>query len=102
MLPAPLDASEEVRREVARVVSRLSALGPARTRSGVVAPSAQRLADLATDAEGVPRRPVPALAPHGWADLLVVLVGDLLRADPDDSALGAARDELVALRRGLA
>lgn len=102
MLPAPRDASEEVQREVARVVSRLSALGPARTDPALVAPYAQHLADLATDAEGVPRRQVPDLAPHGWADLVVVLVGDLLLAAPDEPTLERARDELVALRRALA
>ena len=102
MLPAPLDTSEEVQREVARVVSRLAALGPARTDSLLVAPYAQRLADLATDAEGVPRQQVPDLAAHGWADLLAVVVGDLLLADPDESALGSARDQLVALRHALA
>lgn len=101
MLPALRDASEEVQREVARVVSRLSALGPARTDGTVVAPVVQSLADLALDAEGVPRRPVPELEAHGWADLLLVLVADLLRAEPDERTLAAARDALVALRRTL-
>jgi hypothetical protein len=60
----------------------------------------QQLADLAADAEGGPRRPVPELAPHALADQLVVLGRDVATwcAEP---ALADAQELLVALRRSL-
>ncbi|MGJ7442438.1 hypothetical protein [Aquipuribacter sp. MA13-6] len=101
MLPTPRDTSEEVAQEAARVVSRLSTLTPARIPVDVVRPAVQRLADAARAAEGLDPHPVPDLAPHGWVDLLRVVVGDLLDASPGEAGLVAARDELVELRRAL-
>jgi hypothetical protein len=106
VLPEPRDTSEEVEREAARVVSRLGTLSPARVPVDVVRPSVQRLADLARRAEGLAPLPVPDLAAHGWADLLRVVVDDLLLVTsaveaPDEELLGEARDALVALRRAL-
>lgn len=60
----------------------------------------QVLADLAADAEGRPRRPVPALAPHGLGDQVLVLGHDLLAvASPDARAAGLSA--LIELRRAL-
>lgn len=86
---------------MARVVSRLSTLGPTRIDADLLAPAAQRLADLAAVGEGRPSRPVPDLAAHGWADLLIVLAHDLLAAGPPEDLLARAHDELVRLRRAL-
>lgn len=60
----------------------------------------QALADLAADAEGRVRRPVPGLAPHGLGDQVLVLGHDLLAvADPGAQARGLAA--LTGLRREL-
>lgn len=109
MLPTPRSTSEEVEQEAARVVSRLGTLSPARVPVDVVRPAVQRLADLARRAEGLEPLPVPDLAPHGWADLLRVVVDDLLlatsagegAASAAEDLLVAARDTLTALRRAL-
>ncbi|WP_380165893.1 hypothetical protein [Jannaschia sp. R86511] len=101
MLPTPRDTSEEVAQEAARVVSRLGSLNPARVPVDLVRPAVQRLADTARAAEGLEPHPVPDLAPHGWVDLLRVVVGDLLDAGAGEDRLVAAREELVALRRAL-
>jgi hypothetical protein len=60
----------------------------------------QRLADLAADAEGRRRRPVPALAPHGLADQVLVLGHDLL-AVCDPAARTAGLTALGELRHTL-
>jgi hypothetical protein len=109
VLPVPRDTSEEVEQEAARVVSRLGTLAPARVPVDVVREAVQRLADLSRAAEGLDPLPVPDLAPHGWVDLLRVVVGDLLEAcsgrvvGPDEAErlLVAARDILTDLRRSL-
>ncbi len=101
MLPAPRSTSEEVEQEAARVVLRLGTLSPTKVPADVVRASAQRLADLARAAEGLPPHPVPDLRPHGWASLVRVLAADLLAAGATEEQLVAARDELVALRRAL-
>ena len=101
MLPTPRDTSEEVAQEAARVVSRLGTLSPARVPVDVVRPAVQRLADLTRRAEGLDPLPVPDLAPHGWVDLLRLVVGELLAVGPDEPTLVVVRDELVELRRAL-
>lgn len=75
------------------------------TRAEVAAVAVQRIADLAADAEGQPRRTVPRLPGQtgaGLADQLAVLVADLARTpDPgrrDEGAL--ALRELAAALRG--
>jgi hypothetical protein len=93
-------------REAVRVADRLRVLGPrwaARDHQPDVAMIAdvrqvlQRLADLAADAAGGPRRPVPELALHALADQVLVLAHE---AD-DAGAADHARDVLVGLRRRL-
>lgn len=101
MLPAPRSTSEEVQQEAARVVSRLGTLSPTRLPVDVVRASVQRLADTARAAEGLPPLAVPDLRPHGWVDLLRVVVADLLAAGASEETLSSARDELTALRRAL-
>ncbi len=101
--------AQRVRVEGARVVERLRTLGPqrlARAHEDGVCPAerahrvAQRLADLAADAAGRARRPVPRLPDPSAADQLTVLVADVL-AEGDEPALASAADELTALRRAL-
>ena len=111
MIAEPTTPTGRVGRELDRVLTRLAALGPARsarpgpdgtTPADRVRPLLQHLADAAADAEGGPRRPVPALAAHALGDQLAVLAADLLAAVPaDDPALAEAADELTALRRAL-
>jgi hypothetical protein len=60
----------------------------------------QRLADLAADAEDRRRRPVPALAPHGLADQVLVLGHDLI-AVADPAARTAGLTALGELRHAL-
>ena len=70
------------------------------TRADVAAAALQRLADVAADAEGQPRRTVPLLAEVSLADQLTVMVDDILRTD-DPTAVRAAATELAALRSAL-
>ena len=110
--------SAALARELDRVADRLRVIGPryaardtpesAAALDGVRA-AVQRLADLAADAEGVPRRSVPRLAPYALADQVLVLGHDLLAAagphpeksTPADAALSAGHALLVELRRAL-
>jgi hypothetical protein len=96
-------------RELGRVVGRLRGLSLERLQrpddQGVTPASrthdcAQHLADLAADAAGRDRRPVPALAAHGAADQLTVVARDVL-AEGDEAAVATAADALAGLRRGL-
>jgi hypothetical protein len=96
-------------RELGRVATRLRGLSLARlqrpddqgvTPAGRTHDCAQHLADLAADAAGRPRRPVPVLAAHGVADQLTVVAHDVL-AEGDEPAVVAAAAALTALRRAL-
>jgi hypothetical protein len=96
-------------RELGRVVTRLRGLSLERLQrpddAGVTPASrthdcSQHLADLAADAAGRARRPVPVLAAHGVADQLAVVAHDVL-AERDEAAIGAAAEALTALRRAL-
>jgi hypothetical protein len=96
-------------RELGRVVGRLRGLSLERlnrpddqgvTAAGRTHDCAQLLADLAADAEGRDRRPVPALAAHAAADQLTVTARDVL-AEGDEAAVSAAAAALTALRRAL-
>lgn len=85
---------EDALRRLERLADRLRVVGPrlaardgedarqvlARVRQGL-----QRLADLAADADGRPRRAVPELAPYALADQALVLGHDLL-GTPDPAA----------------
>jgi hypothetical protein len=102
--------------ELERVADRLRVLGPrlaARADGkddagggtgtlGRVRQTLRTLAELAADAEGRPRRPVPELAPHALGDQLLVLGHDLLAVTdghPRERHAGLAA--LVDLRRSL-
>jgi hypothetical protein len=96
-------------RELGRVVTRLRGLSLERLQrpddEGATPASrthncSQHLADLAADAAGRARRPVPVLAAHGVADQLTVVAHDVL-AEGDDAAVAAAAAALTALRRAL-
>lgn len=93
-------------READRVADRLRVLGPrwaARQHAAdaeavaAVRAALQALADLAADADGDERRPVPALALHALADQVLVLAHEADRA----GAGPAAAEALVALRHRL-
>ena len=115
MIAEPTTPTGRVGRELDRVLTRLAALGPARSArpgpDGVapavrVRPVLQHLADAAADAEGRVRRPVPALPAHALGDQLAVLAADLLAALPPDDPSAAPgledlAERLTALRRAL-
>ena len=61
----------------------------------------QLLADLAADAEGRPRRPVPVESPVVIPDQLRVLADDLLAAGPSAGGLAEAAAAVDAVRAGL-
>jgi hypothetical protein len=99
----------ELLRELDRVADRVRVMAPrlaARTGPepeqalAAVRTLLQQLADLAADAEELPRRPVPELGAHALADQLVVLGRDVAGACAEP-ALADAQELLVALRRAL-
>jgi hypothetical protein len=103
------DVRHQLERETTRVTDRLRTMaldrlqrpdadGPALEQR--VHAAAQALADLAADAAGRERRPVPVLATHGVADQLAVTAADVL-AEADGPHQRQALDVLVALRRAL-
>jgi hypothetical protein len=61
----------------------------------------QRLADLAADAEGRPRRPVPREHDMVLPDQIRVMADDLLAADPPPSVMAEAAEAVAALRAAL-
>jgi hypothetical protein len=98
--------AERLEREAERVADRLRVLGPrwagrVAAADGValaaVRSSLQRLADLAADTSGEPRRPVPQLAPRALPDQVLVLAHEASSA----GASAAADEVLVELRRAL-
>jgi hypothetical protein len=98
--------AEALGREAGRVADRLRVLGPrwaARDHApdaeavAAVRAALQQLADLAADAAGELRRPVPQLAVHALADQVLVLAHEADAAGAGD----AAADLLVVLRRRL-
>lgn len=102
----PPDA-EAVSRDAERVADRLRVVGPRlQSRQGAQADASlaavratvQQLADLAADAEGLPRRSVPALQAYALGDQILVLVHDVV-ATGDPGALSKTQDVLRALRR---
>ncbi|MEZ0164591.1 hypothetical protein AB2L27_07420 [Kineococcus sp. LSe6-4] len=109
-LGAPESRRTELSRVLALQTDRIRGLPLARldrarpgeelSAADVVRAAAQDLADLAADAEGQPRRPVPRLATHGLGDQLAVLGADVLRHG-DAAALAAAHEVLTTVRRAL-
>jgi hypothetical protein len=76
--------------------------GSAGTRGDLTHGLVQRIADLAADAEGQPRRPVPRLAADAaLTDQLRVVAADLLAADPPEAVTAAAADDVRAVRAAL-
>jgi hypothetical protein len=103
------DPRATLERELDRVLSRVRGLSLERlqrpdaqgiTPAGRTHGCSQHLADLAADAVGRDRRPVPVLAPHGVADQLAVTAHDVL-AEGDETAVVDAAAALTALRRAL-
>ncbi|RZU52125.1 hypothetical protein EV385_3967 [Krasilnikovia cinnamomea] len=74
-------------------------LGP--TKADLAYALVQSLADLAADAEGRPRRPVPRLTDPVLPDQLRVTSDDLLAAEPGAHVFAQAGVEVDALRRVL-
>ena len=70
------------------------------SRGEAAAVAVQRIADVAADAEGQPRRTVPDLGDLVRADQLAVLVDDALRTGSPAAATAVSR-ELTALRTTL-
>ena len=106
----PDDPAVLLRRESRSLVQRLRLWTPARyaaaappygTRADLVRHLAQSLADLAADAEGGPRRPLPRLDDLGVADQLAVTADDLVRAGPAPVVARAATAHLLVHRRDL-
>ncbi|WP_433374835.1 hypothetical protein ACQPZX_04770 [Actinoplanes sp. CA-142083] len=62
----------------------------------------QRLADLAADAEGRPRRPVPREHDMVLPDQIRVMADDLLAAEPSPPVMAEAAQAVGALRDSLA
>ncbi|PRY15236.1 hypothetical protein [Kineococcus rhizosphaerae] len=76
------------------------AAGESTSPADAVRAAAQELADLAADAEGRDRRPLPRLATHGLGDQLAVVGADVVRSGTA-TTLAAAHDVLARVRRAL-
>ncbi|HET8681170.1 MAG TPA: hypothetical protein VFM54_04775 [Micromonosporaceae bacterium] len=96
--------AEAVLRELEVLRNRVSHWGQPRWvgRADTVYGLVQRIADLAADAEGEPRRPVPRLdSDLALVDQLRVVTADLLAAGPAAHVLASAAADLAAVRRAL-
>jgi hypothetical protein len=72
------------------------------SRGELVHALVQRIADLAADAEGQPRRPVPRLsADTALPDQLRVVTADLMAAAPPAAVITAAAADVETVRRAL-
>jgi hypothetical protein len=70
------------------------------SRADVVHRLVQRIADLAADAEGRERMPVPRLENDlGIADQLRVVAADLVTAGPPAEVLTSAAEDVAGVRR---
>ena len=102
MLPEPSDPRGRLDLEAVRVVGRLTALGPRRAPHTILAEACADLAVLSWAAELRDGRPPRIdVAPHGWADVVRVLIGDLLAVRPEPDQLAPAATRLTRLRREL-
>ena len=112
MSSAPTVRASDVERVADVVSDRLRHLAPLRLEpvEAEVAALLQRLADLARRAEGLHPRPLPAVSPQAYGDVLSVLVHDLVSVAPhgaadspapdgSDDVLAAAAALIVDLRR---
>ena len=84
--------AQEADRQLQRLADRLRVVGPRLAGRGtpqagatldLVRDGLQRLADLAADADGLPRRQVQRLGAHALGDQALVLGHDLLRGRDD-------------------
>jgi hypothetical protein len=107
------EADADALRRLERMADRLRVVGPrlagregesARELLERIRAGLQRLADLAADAEGEPRRTVPDLAAHALGDVAMVLGQDLLAAcsDTSDERSGEHLGATSAERRAVA
>jgi hypothetical protein len=80
------------------VAARAVPAGSRQTKGDSVYALVQRLADLAADAEGHPRRPVPRPGDLALPDQVRVMSDDLIAAAPSDEALRLATDDVNATR----
>jgi hypothetical protein len=92
--------------EVDRLVNQVGRWTPRRWAASGAAPAVhalvQHIADLAADAEGQPRRPVPRLDNDlALPDQLRVVSADLLAAAPTEAVLAEAVREVARVRRTL-
>ena len=92
--------------EVDRLVNQVGHWTPRRWAASGAAPAVfalvQRLADLAADAEGQPRRPVPRLDNDlALPDQLRVVSADLLAAAPGEALLAEAARAVTEVRGSL-
>lgn len=71
------------------------------TRAEAVYDLVQRLADLAADAERLPRRPVPRLGELVLPDQLRVIATDLAAATPPPQVLAAATAAITTTRAAI-
>jgi hypothetical protein len=104
--------TEEFDRAVGRLANHVSHWTPPRwaasnasgagSHADVMHALLQRLADLATDAEGQPRRPVPRLDNVlALPDQLRVIAADLTAAKPDEATLVAATELVATTNRSI-
>lgn len=106
-----MSADGELTLAVRRLVDRVSHWAPSRwsapgatgrSRADLVHALVQEVADLAADAEGQPRRPVPRLGNDpALADQLQVVAADLIAAEPGAGVLAAAAEWVAATARAL-
>ena len=93
--------------EAERTADRLRTMTLARLGRGAPSPAdlahalAQRLADIAADAEGRPRRALPRLGDECAGDQIAVTAYDVLRAAPGRDVIDECADALVELRRAV-
>ncbi len=102
MLIEPTAPRARLALESTRVAARLVALGPHRTPVELMRQAVDDLAALAWSAEqraGSP--PQIRVGAHGWRDVVMVLVDDLLALTPDVAELRPTADRLTRLRREL-
>jgi hypothetical protein len=103
------DGADELRTAVDRLIGQVMYWTPprwraasgvfGRTRADLVHDLVQRIADLAADAEGQPRRTVPRLENDlALPDQLVVVTRDLLRASPEQPTMTVARGWVARTR----
>jgi hypothetical protein len=106
-----VSTADELTMAVARLVNQVSHWTPPRwaassvsgpTKAEVVHALVQGVADLAADAEGEPRRPVPRLdSDLALPDQLRVVTADLAAAAPDEATAERAAALIAAARKAL-